>query len=499
MDADKYDRFTPGDNGQSSNIVRAAIDEICREETQEAAVQPVVARAVRIPETGSTSSSHSNWREGGVIDQPPETDVNALQRHHSQAVGCLDQHRTIASAQRRRMMSRAAVFVAATAVLACVWFGISHFAADGHGSIAFAQIFEETQKAKTVTWKTTFYLRRTSKDGKRTWLRLDTRLSEYKSPGLYREVELDEKGQVAWVEITDATRKPQRQLALVPARNEAILREVLAADERDPRGPFEWFKNEMKDATLQWVEARQTANGTVNVFRHSSRDDANGRNWSSDFWIDQKTKQLVEVHVPGADIFDYSKEPDRNNPPEKQSSTTRALAHAQHDIVLNSELDDSLFSFEPPKGYTVRTETEGRGSVTEKEMIDYLGVLADFNGKTFPDQVFPFAISSDRVNKAWYKPEKDRTAAEQKLVETVDHYMKKFHSMPIHLFIEDHAVENSFRYLGKGVKLGDKDRIVCWYKLKGAKDPTTYRVLYGDLSVKDVAREICRCRLDLDL
>jgi hypothetical protein len=48
-------------------------------------------------------------------------------------------------------------------------------------------------------------------------------------------------------------------------------------------------------------------------------------------------------------------------------------------------------------------------------------------------------------------------------------------------------VEDSFRYLGKGVKLGEKDRIVCWYKLKDAKDANTYRVVYGDLSVKDVA------------
>ena len=36
-------------------------------------------------------------------------------------------------------------------------------------------------------------------------------------------------------------------------------------------------------------------------------------------------------------------------------------------------------------------------------------------------------------------------------------------------------------------ELGDKDRIVCWYKLKAAKDQGTYRVVYGDLSVKDVA------------
>ena len=62
--------------------------------------------------------------------------------------------------------------------------------------------------------------------------------------------------------------------------------------------------------------------------------------------------------------------------------------------------------------------------------------------------------------------------------------------MPILIFFAhdpDGTVEKSFRYLGKGVKLGDKNRIVCWYKLKDTEDPTTYRVLYGDLSVKDVA------------
>jgi hypothetical protein len=38
----------------------------------------------------------------------------------------------------------------------------------------------------------------------------------------------------------------------------------------------------------------------------------------------------------------------------------------------------------------------------------------------------------------------------------------------------------------KSVKLGDKDHIVCWYKLKGAK---SYRVIYGDLTIKDLPPE----------
>ena len=81
-----------------------------------------------------------------------------------------------ASTRRRRIMSRAAVFAAAAAVLVCVlaW-RLRTSTTDGHGSMAFAQIFDEIQKAKTITWKTTFYVRITSKDGKRTWLRTETR------------------------------------------------------------------------------------------------------------------------------------------------------------------------------------------------------------------------------------------------------------------------------------------------------------------------------------
>jgi hypothetical protein len=55
---------------------------------------------------------------------------------------------------------------------------------------------------------------------------------------------------------------------------------------------------------------------------------------------------------------------------------------------------------------------------------------------------------------------------------------------PMHVFITYQITERSWKYLGKGVKLGDKDRIVCWYRPKGSR---AYRVIYGDLSVKDVA------------
>ncbi len=337
--------------------------------------------------------------------------------------------------------------------------------------------------AKSVTWRTTYYKHITSKDGKRTWLKTETRPNAYKAPGLYRETFLDENGQVRKVDIIDEVHK--KRLTFVPEAKEATFFEL--GTNWDPGGPFDWVKKELNDRNLQWVETRKTPAGEVNVFRHAFRDEANGRDWSYDFWINQGTKQLVEVHCPGADIYDPDKDPARNTPPEKNWSTGTVPGSIYHDIVFNTDLDDSLFRLKPPQGYTVKTQRPGQ--VTETEMIDYLGVLADFNDKTFPDHVFPFDISYDRVNRAEDKPKKDRTAVEQKLVETKDYYTFKFYRMPTSVFVEDHTAASSFRYLGKGVKLGDKGRIVCWYKLKDAKDPNMYRAVYGDLSVKDVAPE----------
>ena len=55
---------------------------------------------------------------------------------------------------------------------------------------------------------------------------------------------------------------------------------------------------------------------------------------------------------------------------------------------------------------------------------------------------------------------------------------------PGFIFVQLLKAENDWHYAGKDVKLGDGNSPVCWYKPTGSQ---TYRVIYGDLSVKDVA------------
>lgn len=372
-------------------------------------------------------------------------------------------------------------FAAAVIIIAAV-FSITIFDKSTSTAYAIEQALDQIAKAKTIMWSTTFYTHFTSKDGKRSWIETETRQLAYKSPGFYREEKLDENMQVKSVTITDTVNL--KKISLNPAKKKATVR-ALAFANYDPDGPFVWVKKEIKGADLELVGRRDSETGQTNIFRTAFRDIANNEDWSYDFWIDAKTKDIVEVHVPGADIYDPENDPTMDNPPEEAWSTSNPISHIKHDISFDMELDESLFQLQPPEGYTIINIA--REQVTEKEMIDYLGILADYYDKTFPERLFPVAVTSDRLNAIEAKPENSRTVAEQNLLETNNYYkMANLNMLPIGHFIEDHTVKNSFRYMGKGVDLGDQNRIVCWYKLKKSN---TYRAVYGDLSARDIGAD----------
>ena len=150
------------------------------------------------------------------------------------------------------------------------------------------------------------------------------------------------------------------------------------------------------------------------------------------------------------------------------------------DIVYDHELDASLFSLDPPEGYHVTTVR--KTEPTEKEMVEWLGIRAECNDNVFPDD--PGPLHGEQLGKimAKFNQGKKLTAAEKR---EMNASTQRDRDYPVKGFAEKVAGD-SWHYAGKGVKLGDMTAIVCWYK---PEDSKTYRVVYGDLSVKDIAPE----------
>jgi DNA-directed RNA polymerase specialized sigma24 family protein len=90
----------------------------------------------------------------------------------------------------------------------------------------------------------------------------------------------------------------------------------LAVTTFDPRGPFAGAIEHMNKPDLECVGRRTTPNGEVNLFRRAFKRQSDNENWSYDFQVDAKTKRLVAIQVPGADLYDPETDPARHNPAE---------------------------------------------------------------------------------------------------------------------------------------------------------------------------------------
>ena len=398
-------------------------------------------------------------------------------------------------------MQRVILLAATTAAVVCAWLGASlfHPAVTEPGAAAFGATFEfvanQIENAPTITWTSIEYSHATSRDGKATWLVKKPRYYTYRSPGLTRSVLLRGERWDAFVSITDGVRG--RRIEWYPDKKQATIMD------RDPTPashfkdtPFEKALKILREGNLEWVERRTLSTGkVVNIFRSTVRDQNNDRYRSQDFWIDANSKQLVAINFNGPDgeFYNPEKDPIGNNPVGKDPDPRgwSCMGDMMRDIVLDAKVDDSLFSLKAPEGYSVKHEKATH--VSEQEMLDYLGAFVEFHDRAFPDEAFPAYYKLDKENAAMGKPASQQTAIEKKYIAMV--YRHQPMGTPFDFFratgnwfrVTHDFVEDSFRYLGKGVKLGEKDRIVCWYKLKDAKDANTYRVVYGDLSVKDVA------------
>lgn len=142
-------------------------------------------------------------------------------------------------------------------------------------------------------------------------------------------------------------------------------------------------------------------------------------------------------------------------------------------------MDEKLFSMDIPEGYTQQQMALDLQGSTEQDFIEGLRIRAEVIG----DGIFPDGVAvEDYLKQA---PAIGKKFEEMKLSKEEQNELGMKLAKHL-LFIRFFKGEGKWHYAGKGVKLGQADKAIFWYQPKGS---ATYRVIYGDLSVKDVAPE----------
>ncbi|MHC4095074.1 MAG: anti-sigma factor family protein [Planctomycetota bacterium] len=142
-------------------------------------------------------------------------------------------------------------------------------------------------------------------------------------------------------------------------------------------------------------------------------------------------------------------------------------------------IDDSQISMEVPEGYKLEEAEIDFTKGTEEDFIESLRIWA----KVLLDGKFPEAVGTEQYMKSV-------PLLGEKLVQSglsADEAGKVGMIFPRGMFfLQSLEINGKYHYAGKGVKLGDAEKAIFWYKPERSKN---WRVIYGDLSVKDVAPE----------
>ena len=142
-------------------------------------------------------------------------------------------------------------------------------------------------------------------------------------------------------------------------------------------------------------------------------------------------------------------------------------------------MDESLFSMEVPEDYTVNQSELDLMSATEEEFIEGLRIWAELLG----DGYFPTSVAVEEYIRQIPMIEKKFEQLELSDEEKLQLGLKLNRYL---LFIRFFKGEGKWHYAGNGVKLGDAEKAIFWYRPTGSE---TYRVIYGDLTVEDATPE----------
>ncbi|NQV31472.1 MAG: hypothetical protein HQ515_02205 [Phycisphaeraceae bacterium] len=167
--------------------------------------------------------------------------------------------------------------------------------------------------------------------------------------------------------------------------------------------------------------------------------------------------------------------------PVRLDQTENGLHVVCTNFQFDIDLAPSLFSMDIPEGYSTVSGELNLGNLAEKDLVEGMRIWA----QTLEDNQFPEDLSAAvYMNKMPEVLERLKNGTlklsqQQKL----DMALQMGQCLQ---FVGTLKPEQDWHYVGAGVPFGDASQPVGWYKPIGSE---TYRVIYGDLSVKELNAE----------
>ena len=348
---------------------------------------------------------------------------------------------------RRKIMKSPVTKIAAAAVIIiAALIGIHQF---GASTPAFADIVRPLLTARTATYKMTVNM----KD-----IPAQTIEGMFMEPSRMRQVMPGGN-----IQIIDM---PQGQMiTLMPAEKKAMIIEMenMPEDQQRQINMFHAIKiliQETEDESAAFI-GEQKIDGVNAIGYHIG---IGAPNMDMTIWADAETLLPIRIEYSMGEMMGME------------------ATVIMSDFIFDVELDESLF--EVPEDYDVHTMQMDASLPGEEDFIQVLRLWSETTDGKFPSELnMKAAMEFFKVfaKKKGFEFSKEPDLSDPRVQEFVEILTKINRGI---MFAHTLPEDADWHYNGKDVKFGDPENAIFWYRPKGSQ---TYRVIYGDLSVKDVA------------
>ena len=345
------------------------------------------------------------------------------------------------------MKSPITKLAAAAVIIIAVLIGILQL---GGSTPAFADIVRPLLAARTATFKMTVDMEGSPHT---------TINGMYMEPGRMRQ-EMPH-GRIMIIDQQQGT-----MVSLIPPEKKAIILEMENVSE-EQKGKANMFHNirdligKADDESVEFIGEREI-DGINAIGYHVGNP-----NMEMTIWANAKTLLPVQI--------EYSM--------GKLMGTEGTVIMS--DFVFDVELDESLF--EIPDGYSTQTVPYDTSAPEEEDFIQSLRLCSEAAGGKFPSDLNLKAIISEfymvKMEKIGIDTKQSPDMSDPKFQELMQIWTKVVRGISFALRLPP---ESEWNYAGKDAKFGDASTPIFWYRPEGSD---TYRVIYGDLNVKDISQE----------
>ena len=345
------------------------------------------------------------------------------------------------------MKSPITKIAAAAVIIIAVLIGILQL---GGSTPAFADVVRPLLTARTATFKMTIDMEdspRTTIDGM------------FMEPGRMRQ-EMPYGGAM----IID--QQQGTMVTLIPPEKKAIILEMENVSE-EQKGKANMFHNirdliqKANDESVEFIGKREI-DGINAIGYHIGNP-----NMEMTIWANAKTLLPVQIEYSMGKMMGA------------EGTVT------MHNFVFDVELDESLF--EIPDGYGTQTIPYDTSAPEEEDFIQALRLCSEATDGKFPSELNYKAIISEfymvKMEKMGIDTKQSPDMSDPKFQELMEIWTKVVRGISFALRLPP---ESDWNYAGKDAKFGDAGTPIFWYRPQGSD---TYRVIDGDLSVKDIAQE----------